>query len=235
MSGVGGGATVPPWKIREATSPPGRGASFVEAERISVSQELDQLRQEVDDLRASRRRLALADDAKLRDIERELHGGVQQHLTALAASVRLPGAGLDQVARDVELAMAEAQRLAQRIYPPLLDSGGLVVAIRSAAASANVPTRLDADSHASYPPEVARAVYVCCLEVLERATPETEATVTIRQEGGTVAFEIVAWCDALAVDIVRLRDRDEAHGGRLIETTPGGGVTRVTGSIPLTS
>ena len=235
MSGVGGGATVPPWKIREATSPPGRGASFVEAERISVSQELDQLRQEVDDLRASRRRLALADDAKLRDIERELHGGVQQHLTALAASVRLPGAGLDQVARDVELAMAEAQRLAQRIYPPLLDSGGLVVAIRSAAASANVPTRLDADSYASYPPEVARAVYLCCLEVLERAAPETEAAVLVHEEGGAVAFEIVAGCAESAIDVVRLRDRVEALGGRLIVTTPGGGVTRLTGSIPLTS
>ena len=218
----------------------------MEAGRVSVSRELDQLRQEVDDLRASRRRLALADDAELRDIERELHRGVQQHLAALAASVQLmaalpganqgePRAGLDEVARDIGLAMAEAQKLAQRIYPPLLDSGGLVVAIRSAAASANVPTRVEADPFASYPPEVARAVYICCLEVLERATPELDAAVMINDGGGTVAFEIFAGCAASAVDVIRLRDRVEALGGRLTVTSPRGGGTRVIGSIPLTS
>jgi signal transduction histidine kinase len=204
------------------------------------------LRREVDDLRASRRRLALADDAERRDIERELHRGVQQQLTALAASVHLTAglrgadhgatnARFDEVARDVELALAEAQKLAQRIYPPLLDSGGLVVAIRLAAASVNVPTRLDAAPYATYPPEVARAVYLCCLDVLERATPETEAAVMVHEEGGTVAFEIVAGAAASTVDIVRLRDRVEALGGRLAVTSLGGRGTRVTGSIPLTS
>jgi signal transduction histidine kinase len=218
----------------------------VEARRVHVVRQLDQLRREVDDLRASRRRLALADDAERRDIERELHRGVQQHLVALAASVqfaagllgadhRAANARLDEVARDVDLALAEAQRLAQRIYPPLLDSGGLVVAIRSAAASANVPTRLDVDLYATYPPEVARAVYVCCLEVLERAAADTEAAVMVHEEGGTVAFEVIAGCAASDVDIVRLRDRVEALGGRLTVTSLGGRGTRVAGSIPLAS
>jgi signal transduction histidine kinase len=57
----------------------------------------------------------------------------------------------------------------------------------------------------------------------------------VHEEGGTVAFEIVAGAAASTVDIVRLRDRVEALGGRLAVTSLGGRGTRVTGSIPLTS
>ena len=130
----------------------------MEARQTAASQELDRLRAEVVDLRASRRRLAEIDDAERRGIERELHQGVQQHLVALAANLQLaagligadpPAARtlLEEVARDVDLAMAEARDLAQHVYPPLLDSGGLAVAIRSAAARTNVPTHLDVEAH----------------------------------------------------------------------------------------
>ena len=207
--------------------------------------ELDRLRGEVVDLQNSRRRLALADDAERRRIERDLHQGVQQHLVALAVNLQLaagligadpPAARtlLEEVARDVELALDEAQKLAQRIYPPLLDSGGLAVAIRSAAASANVPTRLDVDAkNAAYPPEVERAVYVCCLEMFERAAAGTEAAVAVHDEEAAIAFEVVADCGPSDVEMVQLRDRVEALGGRLTIGLQAGGATRVAGSIPV--
>ena len=94
-------------------------------------QELDRLRVDIADLRASRRRFALANDAERRGIERELHDGVQQHLVALATYLQLavglfdtdPVAAktmLEEMARDLRLALDEARKLAHRMYPPLL-------------------------------------------------------------------------------------------------------------------
>jgi signal transduction histidine kinase len=216
----------------------------VEARQRAASRELDRLRDEVLELHASRRRLARIDDAERRRIEHELHQGVQQHLVALAANLQLaaglvaadPSAArtlLEDVARDLDLAMAEARDLAQHIYPPLLDSGGLAVAIRSAAARTNVPAYLDVEALAACPPEVARAVYLCCLELFECADPGTEAAVTVRDEAAAIAFEVVADCGTSDVSTVRMRDRVEALGGRLTVESLAGGATRVTGTIPL--
>jgi len=216
----------------------------LEAWRIEVLQELDQLRGEVVDLQNSRRRLALADDVERRRIERDLHQGVQQHLVALAANLQLAtgliGADLratetllDDMRRTLELALDEAQKLAQRIYPPLLEAGGLAVALRSAAASAKIQTRVNVDADAAYPPEVARTVYLCCLEVFERTSAGSEAVVTVHAEEAALAFEVVADCGFSDVDIVCLRDRVEALGGRLTIGSQAGRGTRVAGSIPL--
>lgn len=211
---------------------------------VATSQELDRLRAEVADLRASRRRLAEIDDAERRQVERELHQGVQQHLVALAANLQLatglvgtdpPAARtlLEEMARDLDRAIADARDLAQHIYPPLLDSGGLAVAIRSAATRTHVATHLDVEAHVVCPPGIARAVYLCCLEMFERADAGTVAAVTVRDEAASLAFEIVAHCGMSDVDTVRIRDRVEALGGRLTVESLAGGATRVTGTVPL--
>ena len=49
---------------------------------------LDEVRRQADELRASRARIVEATDAERRRIERDLHDGAQQHLVALAVSVR---------------------------------------------------------------------------------------------------------------------------------------------------
>jgi signal transduction histidine kinase len=216
----------------------------VEDRQAGVGQEVDRLRAEVVGLQASRRRLALTDDAERRRFERELHQGVQQHLVVLAANLQLVSsligtippemaALLDEVRRDVEQALSEAQMLAQRIYPPLLDSGGLAVAIRSVAASRNVPTRVNVDPHPICPPEIARVVYICCEEVFERSTRDTQAAVTVHNAGTAIAFEIVADCHNADLETVRLRDRVESLGGQLTIRSQPGGRTRVAGSMPL--
>jgi signal transduction histidine kinase len=215
----------------------------VEARQTAASHELDRLRDEVAGLRASRRRLAVVNDTERREIERELHQGVQQHLVALAANLQVaaglltadpPAARtlLEEMARDVDLALAEARDLAQHIYPPLLDSGGLAVAIRSAAARTNLRTRLDVEVPVACPPEIARAVYLCCLELFDHADGGTEAAVTVRGDAAGLAFEVVARCGRSDVDTVLLRDRIEALGGRLTVESPAGGTTRVAGTIP---
>lgn len=219
--------------------------STVEARHAEALREtLDRLRHEVAELRASRRRLVLAADAERRMIERELHEGVQQHLIALAVNLQLAGtlpdadpaaakALLDEMGRDVQQALDETAELAQRIYPPLLEAGGLAAALRSAAGSAGIRASLEIAARASYPPEVAGAVYWCCLEALEHAGAGARATVTVRDEDGAVVFEVVEDGSRSGAGLDRLRDRVDALGGRLtIESEPGRG-TRVSGSLPL--
>ena len=50
---------------------------------------LDELNVEVEALRASRARVVAAGDAARRQIERDLHDGVQQHLVALSVNLQL--------------------------------------------------------------------------------------------------------------------------------------------------
>lgn len=222
-----------------------RRSITLEARHVEALREtLERLRLEVAELRASRRRLVVAADADRRLIERNLHGRVQQHLVALAVNLQLAGQTADAdpaaakallrvMARDVQQALDEAAQLAQRIYPPLLEAGGLAPALRAAAVSAGIRVSLEVTSGASYPPEIAAAIYWCCLEAFELAGTGARATVRVMDEEGGVAFEVVqdgSRCDA---GLHRMRDCVEALGGRLtIRSEPGRGA-RVSGSLPL--
>jgi len=210
---------------------------------------LDRLRAEVEELRASRERLVLAADSDRRRIEHDLHDGPQQQLVALAVNLQLareltdddPTAAkalLDEMGRDVQQALEETGKLAHRIYPPLLEAGGLAAAVRAAAASAGVRIHIEVTAGTGCPPEVAGVVYFCCLEVLERAGDGAQATVSVREEEGALVFEIAedgagSRPTASGEALGRSRDRVEALGGRLtIESEHGRGI-RVSGSLPL--
>ena len=133
--------------------------------------------------------------------------------------------------RDVQQALEETRKLAHRIYPPLLEAGGLGVALRAAAVTTDVPIRIDIAMEAACPPEIAGAVYRCCLDVLERAAARTPVVVSVRDEEGTLAFEVVAESDVDAA--LPSRDRIEALGGRLTIRQEPDRRTRVAGSLPL--
>jgi signal transduction histidine kinase len=162
---------------------------------------------------AAQRRLVLAADADRRRIERELHEGIQQQLVSLAVKVQLARQSMEtdalaEIARDVDQAIDDLRQLAERIRPPLLDSGGLVSAVRSAAARKGGSIDIPADL--GCPPELAGTVYLCCTEALEHGM-----TAAVRDEDGALVFEILE--GATQRDAVeRIRDRMEAVGGRLI-------------------
>jgi signal transduction histidine kinase len=212
---------------------------------------LDCLRLELAELRASRKRLVLAAAADRRGIERDLHDGVQQHLVALAVNLQLAAqaadagpaatkALLEEMARDVQQALDEAAQLAERIYPLLVEGGGLAVALRSAAAGVGLPVLIGVAAGVSYPPEAAATVYLCCRMAFERAGPGAQATVRVGEEEGALAFEVVAdGAHAGAAEgdadsgLAELRDRVEALGGRLtIRSEPGRRIW-VSGTVPL--
>ena len=136
------------------------------------------LRREVEELRASRKRLLLTADDDRRRIEHDLHEGVQQHLVALAVNLQLatgltgsdpPARALiAEMARDVQQALEETAQLAQRIYPPLLEARGLGAALRSAAAALRPSTRRG-HGCGGLAAEVAAALYCAASHVLARS------------------------------------------------------------------
>ena len=205
---------------------------------------LDELRAEVAELRASRERLVRAADADRQRLERDLHEGVQQHLVALAVNVQLAQSLLEsdpvaaktllkEIGRDLQQALDEAAHLAERIYAPLLELGGLAIALRSAAVNAGIAVSVDVSAGSSYPSEVAHTVLSCWLDALEQGGSEEPVRITVREEAGALTFEVVRdanWPDAR---LDGLRDRVEALGGSLtILSKPGRGI-RVSGSLPL--
>jgi signal transduction histidine kinase len=221
---------------------PGTGGHPLETEPTDEQPTLDGLRREIEEIRASRKRLALGADAERRDIERALHEGVQQDLVGLAANLEVaarsvdsdPAAAkalLDELQREARRALTEMQELANRIFPPLLEAGGLVAELRAAASRAGVQARIDVDVAASSPLEIAGAVYFCALDVFERAPVGTPVVVSVRGKEGALAFEIDADGD-LGSERRAPHDRVEALGGQ-VTITAGSDRTTVAGSLPL--
>ena len=199
---------------------------------------------QIEELRASRKRLVLAAASDRGSIERELHDGLQQRLVALAVELQqarrlvdvhpaAAGALIDDIAGEVAEALDELRALAHRIHPPLLEAGGLRAALRTTAAMVGVPTRVQVPEDA-LPAELAGAVYFSCADALEHLGEREKIAITVRQEKGTVVFEIVAEGSDPATadaDLTPMRDRLEALGGRLtIESEAGH--TGITGSLP---
>jgi len=200
---------------------------------------------QIEELWASRERLALAAAADRRRIERELHDGPQQRVVALAVELQqarrlvevdpaAAGALIDEIAGEVEEALDALRALAHRIHPPLLEAGGLRAALRTTATMLGVPTRVQVPAETTLPSELAGAVYFCCADALERLGESAKIAITVRQDEGTVVFEIVAEGSGSAkadAGLTGMRDRLEALGGRLtIESEPAH--TVIVGSLP---
>lgn len=201
--------------------------------------DVEGLRAEVAALRAARTRLVLAADADRRRIERELHGGVQQNLVALAMRLQLVESALDsdpaaaralvdELSRDMQDALDEAARLAQRIHAPLLELG-LAAALRATAAAAGIPAAVDVSADGTYAPEALQTVYGCWLDALADAGAGRPA-LTVRDSQGALVFELVRTAPSDG-DLEGLRDRVEALGGTLTIHPELSGI-RVCGSLP---
>ncbi|TMF19880.1 MAG: sensor histidine kinase [Chloroflexi bacterium] len=223
----------------------------------SLKDSLEQLRRQATELQASRGRLVAAADAERRRIERNLHDGAQQHLVALAVKVRLleqfaerdperARSLANQLQDDVRSAIEELRSLAHGIYPPLLSSAGLGVALRAACRRAALSASADADGVGRYAPEVEAAVYFCCLEALQNAGKyageQASARVRIWEDAGGLLFEVSD--DGVGFEVGRrdegagltnMRDRLGAVGGTLrLQSEPGHG-TRVSGVVPVSA
>lgn len=215
----------------------------LQAKHIDVQSELEQMRVEVEELRASLKRLVVATDGDRRLVERELHDGLQQHLIALAVSLQLAGqaadsdpaaakALLEEMSRDVQHALDATSKLAQRIYPATLEAGGLGALLRSAAVSAGVPASVDVAAPSNHPPEVVVTLYLCWLNMLACGSADTSSRITVTESDDVLAFDVVGGACADA-DLDYLRNRVEALGGELAINAGSRDGTRISGSLPL--
>jgi PAS domain S-box-containing protein len=199
-----------------------------------------------EELRASRARLVEVADAERRRIQRNLHDGAQQRLTAVLLSLgRLRESSaegervLDLAIDELATGLQELRELASGLHPAVLSERGLVAALEALALGAPVPVELRAlpDRRLSEPIEAA-AYYVVAealanvhkhagaRRVAVRATTD-DAVLTVE-----VADDGVGGADEEGSGLRGLADRVEALGGRLNLDSPAGGGTRLVAQIP---
>jgi signal transduction histidine kinase len=216
---------------------------------------LEELRQQAEELRASRARIVAAANAERRRIERDLHDGAQQYLVGLAVQLRLARDVADsdpdkakrmlaELSDEVHEAQQSLRDLAHGIYPPLLLDRGLAIALSAAAGRTTIPARVEGRGARRYAPDVEATAYFCCLEALQNAAKHAgdgaRATVRVWEEEGGLRFEVAD--DGAGFDVAlsrrgagltNMQDRLGAIGGSLlVESEPGQG-TKVVGTIPL--
>jgi signal transduction histidine kinase len=234
---------------------------FVQAAGAAALMRLEQTKLEADlkasiaDLTASRARTMDMADAERRRLERDLHDGVQQQLVALRIRLELatetvledPTVGkraLASVGRQVDDVLHAVRSLARGIYPSLLTERGLAEALKSAARSTPAPVAVRSIGIGRYAEEVEVAVYFSCIEalqnVLKHAGPDAACTLTLRQDGTRLCFEVRdagIGFDPAAVQsgngLGNMRDRVEAVRGTLTVTSSAGHGTSVWGSVPV--
>lgn len=228
------------------------GSAGLVVRRLRLDQALER---KADELEESRRRLVDAQDVERRRLERELHDGAQQRVVALkvklgVAAQMAADEGTDraatligQMADDAQSAIEQIRSLALGIYPPLLESDGLAVAIPAVASLSPLDVVVEVDVSDRYPRPVEGAVYFCVSEALANAAKHAEGPirVSLSDGQGRLRFEIVDSGPGFDPDAVRrgaglvnMSDRLDALDGTLtIESAPGRHTT-VTGVLPAT-
>ena len=213
----------------------------------------EELRANLEELRASRQRLVAAQDQERRKLERNIHDGAQQQLVALAVKHRLAESlvGKDderlrlmlrELASETNDALEDLRDLARGIYPPLLADKGLPTALEAQARRSTVPMTVHADGVARYPQEVETAVYFSCLEAMQNVNKYSEASASmVKVSAADGAIEFSVEDDGRGFDqastkygtgLQGIADRLAAIGGSLeVRAEPGAG-TRIIGRVP---
>jgi signal transduction histidine kinase len=217
--------------------------------RSHVSHLDAELRQRLEELRASRARLVEAGDAARRRLERDLHDGAQARLVALALTLGTARtragddpeleALLARAAEELQTSLNELRELARGIHPAVLTDRGLEPALRSLAARATVPVAVDAALD-RLPGAVESAAYFVASEGLANVAKyahATRATVAVRRTGGRVVVEVaddgIGGADAARGSGLRgLADRVAALDGTIAVDSPTGRGTRLRAEIP---
>jgi signal transduction histidine kinase len=214
----------------------------------------EELRANLEELRASRQRIVAAQDSRAKALERNLHDGAQQQLVALTVKLRLAETlaerDPERVAPMLAELKAEAQEaldnlrdLARGIFPPLLADRGLAPALEAQARKSPVPVTVAADGVGRFPEEVEAGVYFCCLEALQNVakySAATRATVSLSLHDGDLRFSVEddgrgfdPATTAQGAGLQNMADRLGALGGTLEVTSAPGRGTRVVGRLPM--
>jgi signal transduction histidine kinase len=208
-----------------------------------------ELRAQLDEVRASRKRIVAAGDSERRRIERNLHDGAQQHLVAIALKLRTaqrqlgdPAIGvlLAETVAELQTAVEDLRELARGVHPAILTEEGLAAALASLAHRSPLPLTLVAEPEDRFNPEVEATAYFLVCEALANVAKHSqasEATVSATRTDGLLVVEVAddgvgGARPADGSGLTGLADRVEALGGRLRIESPSGGGTTIVAEIP---
>jgi PAS domain S-box-containing protein len=199
------------------------------------------------DLRASRARLVEVADAERRRIQRNLHDGAQQRLTAVLLSLgRLRESSgardelLDGAIDELSAGLQEIRELASGLHPSVLSERGLAHALEAAALRAPVPVELQVELDQPIAERIEAAAYYVVAEGLANVHKHAHASrvsVRVAAEDASLVVEVrddgTGGADEEGTGLRGLSDRVEALGGQLVLTSPEGGGTRLSANLPL--
>ncbi|MGF7235197.1 MAG: ATP-binding protein [Frankia sp.] len=193
------------------------------------------------EVRQSRARIAAAQFAERRTIERNLHDGAQQRLLALALQLRATQLGGDEAALrraigagvgQLQAAVVELRELANGLHPAVLADGGLAAALDDLAARTPVPIKIYAPDQ-RFPPDVEAAAWFIACEAMANAVKHAHPTaieVDVSAREGLLTVEVrddgIGGARPAGQGLRGITDRAEAFGGSLaVRTDPGVGTT----------
>jgi signal transduction histidine kinase len=204
------------------------------------------------ELTASRARIVAAADETRRQIERDLHDGIQQQLVSLMLELRTANAtrppdadelsaALERTDRALERAVEELREISRGIHPAVLSKGGLRPALAALARRSVVPIELDLCVERRLPEPVEVAAYYAVSEALTNVAKHAQASrVQVEIEAGEATMRLAIRDDGIGgaqagpgSGLVGLSDRIDALGGTLAVTSPTGGGTTILIEIPL--
>ena len=165
-------------------------------------------------------------DRERRRIEEALHDGVQQDLAATVVALELarelfdsdPAAArdlLEELAAQVEGALARVRALAGTVYPSILPARGLTDALR--------PLEVETEHLERYPLEIEEAVYFSCQALRSRAVQAR-----VWSDGAALHLELLGVTAVTADEVSHARERIAAVGGQL-DLSAG----RVSAAVPV--
>jgi signal transduction histidine kinase len=213
---------------------------------------LADLGSQLEEVRASRGRIADAAGLERRRIERNLHDGAQQQLVALSILLSLAADGaashdderliaqLDRARKLTGDTLADVRSLAHGIHPAVLTEDGLGAALDVLVRRSPVPVEVSGDFDERLPEATEAAAYYVVAEALTNVAKYADA--------GRVDVRIVRSTGGVTVDVADdgvggatlaggsglqgLADRVEALGGSFEIHSPRGGGTRLRASLP---
>jgi signal transduction histidine kinase len=204
------------------------------------------------ELMASRARIVAAADDARRQIERDLHDGVQQRLVSLGLELRALRAEVPPELGDVERDLSrlaeglasvfdELREISHGIHPAILSEGGLEPALRTLRRRSAVPVELDVRAERRLPEQVEVAAYYVVSEALTNAAKHAQASVVRvaldtrdRILHLTICDDGIGGADpGQGSGLVGISDRIEALGGTFEVTSPNGSGTTLLIEVPV--
>jgi signal transduction histidine kinase len=215
-----------------------------------IVDEASELRQQVSELTVSRTAAGEAEVHTLRRLERDLHDGPQQRLVRLgmdisAAQRRLDDdpararALLDEALQQSQDALSEIRTLSRGIAPPILVEQGLGPAVTALAARGSIPTLVEVQEVRLSEAGQNAAYFVVAetLANLEKHSRARHAAVEVHRVGALAVINVTddgvgGASLAKGHGLAGLADRLAGVDGTLNVSSPAGGPTLVTATIP---